>query len=127
MTFIEAMGNVCGAKARVDDAGSFVWGIKRHLSLHGKLLAHVAQCDRYHFTLGNDRFYRYLVMRLPKGRFMCRGIKIAKEKPLLTGEMEKRFCLYYGCTKREIPTVLELLDRQGIKRKKIKSMFGGKK
>jgi len=125
--FIAALSNVTEEKRLPprEEVEGLSWGIKRQLSMHRALLPTVAFIDRYHFTLGDERFYEMLVHCLPQGRFRAKAAKREKlPEPPFDDPLRRRVCAVYGAEPREFGALLELLGRAGQDADAVKADFG---
>lgn len=127
MEFIEALKNVTGEKAMPgpDGVGSMVWGIKRVLSMHEDLLPIVADLDRLHYSLGDDRFYVLLMYALPAGKFFSKSAKKSDLEGTGMGEtLERKVCRYFSVMPSELHVLMAVLTKQGLTIDDLKMKFG---
>ncbi len=130
MEFLDAVDNVQREKKIPPrgEVGKMVWGVKRFMSMHPTLTLAVNFLDKYHFTLGDDRFYELMVYAMPAGRFRTKSVKKEDLEAISLApgtDLERRVREYFGVWGREsISTLLEILKNQGLGIDDLKRHFG---
>ena len=118
MDFFAAANNVTGAKEIPDreEVEGFAWGVKRFLSMNQELLPTMAHLDKFHFALGDDRFYELMVYCMPSGRYRTRSVKKDElPEPDMSDDLRERVCRFFKIKSSEISALLQVVDLEAVK------------